>query len=111
MKKIQAGVRLSEGTSTLFLNFCITPLHQQVDEGETGQLESASAPQSEDLKPEEAFSAEEQTTDTEQEKQKSGSPPLQDQEKVADLILCKILTNQISKNKTKARPQHRRGLC
>lgn len=110
MKRIQTGVRLSKGRSTLFLIFCITPLHQQVDEDET-QLESASATQSEDLKPEQTFSAEEQTTETEQETQKSGSPPLQEQEKVAGfcLILCKILTNQISKNKSKDRPQHRGG--
>ncbi|XP_051273431.1 DPY30 domain containing 2 isoform X2 [Dicentrarchus labrax] len=55
---------------------------EKVDENETGHLESD--PQSEGLKPEETFSTEEQTTETEQETQKSGSLPLQDQEKEAD---------------------------
>ena len=56
--------------------FYFTTFHQQVDED--GKLESA--PQSEDLKPEETLSAEE----TEQEKQKPGSPLPQDEEKVAE---------------------------
>lgn len=107
MKKIQTGVRLSEGRSTLFLIFYITPLPQQVDGDEAGQLESASATQSEDLKAEETFSTEQQMTETEQETQKSSSPPPQDQEKVADfgLILCDILTNQINQNKSRGASQ------
>lgn len=77
-KTVQAGVRLSEGISTHLIIF--TPFHQQVDEDQTGKLDSA--PQNEDLKPEETG---EQTTEAEQETQKSGSPCLQDEEKVSDL--------------------------
>lgn len=49
-------------------------------------MESSSAPQSEDIKPEETFSheeQEEQTITTEQEAEKSSTPPLQDPEKVS----------------------------
>ncbi|XP_022599137.1 flagellar radial spoke protein 2-like isoform X1 [Seriola dumerili] len=63
---------------------------KRVDEDETDKpadsfpVESASAPQSDDLTPEERFSTEQQATKTEQETHKSSSPPLQDQEKEAD---------------------------
>lgn len=73
---VQAGIRLSKGRSAHLIVF--TPFHQQVDEDQTGKLDSA--PQSEDLKPEETVS-----TEAGQETQKSGSPPLQDEEKVSDL--------------------------
>lgn len=64
-------------TDALFLLF-----HQLVDKGET-DLESSSVALCEGLEPEEAFSGEEQVTQTEQESHKPASPPLQDQEKVA----------------------------
>ncbi|XP_023263515.1 protein starmaker-like isoform X2 [Seriola lalandi dorsalis] len=63
---------------------------KRVDEDETDKpadsipVESASAPQSDDLTPEERFSTEQEATKTEQETHKSSSPPLQDQEKEAD---------------------------
>lgn len=86
----------------LFLNFVhyliyLFPashhFHQNINEDKTDepadstQVESTSAPQSEDPKPEETVSTEEQMTKTEeQETHRSSSPPTQEQEKVADLI-------------------------
>ncbi|XP_068160878.1 DPY30 domain containing 2 isoform X2 [Antennarius striatus] len=55
----------------------------EVDEDEAGHLETPSAQQSEDLKPE-TTSAEERVNDVEQETQKSSSPPPQDQETESD---------------------------
>uniref|UniRef100_A0A3B4WWU3 DPY30 domain-containing protein 1 n=1 Tax=Seriola lalandi dorsalis TaxID=1841481 RepID=A0A3B4WWU3_SERLL len=78
----------------------------RVDEDETDKpadsipVESASAPQSDDLTPEERFSTEQEATKTEQETHKSSSPPLQDQEKVQStdstehlhkhILICKM---------------------
>lgn len=106
-KKRDRTLRLSKSRSTNLLIFYINTFHQQVDEDETGKLESSSAPHSERLEPEETFSTEEQTTETEQDTQKSGSPPLQDQEKVADfcLILCKMLTHQVKRNQSRGGSQ------
>ncbi|XP_068160877.1 DPY30 domain containing 2 isoform X1 [Antennarius striatus] len=59
------------------------PLTDKVDEDEAGHLETPSAQQSEDLKPE-TTSAEERVNDVEQETQKSSSPPPQDQETESD---------------------------
>ncbi|XP_063749740.1 DPY30 domain containing 2 isoform X2 [Eleginops maclovinus] len=63
---------------------------EKADENETGKLELA--PQSEGLKPEEPFSTEE----TEQETQKSGSPPLQEHEKEADGQLTSETTDSLA---------------
>lgn len=71
---MQAGVRL----------LIFTVLYQQADENEANNLESPPAPQGEGLRPEEMFSAGEQPAETEQDIQDACSPPLQDQEQVAD---------------------------
>lgn len=72
---MQAGGRL----------LIFTVLCQQADENEANNLESPQVPQGEGLTQEEMFSAGEQLTETEEDTQEACSPPLQDQEQVADI--------------------------
>uniref|UniRef100_A0A3B4ZMK3 DPY30 domain-containing protein 1 n=1 Tax=Stegastes partitus TaxID=144197 RepID=A0A3B4ZMK3_9TELE len=92
-KRTQTGVRLRKGRATdhcVFQDLILAALHLKVAEEQTGKpedsirVQSASAPQSDDLKPEETLPNEEQEEQmTEEEAQKSSSPRIQEQEKVA----------------------------